>query len=296
LCLRCGASLATAAPSPTVSAHWRCPQCGFEPENAGGLPLFAPEIAGGGEGYDPAHFAELARLEAANFWFRARNRLIVWALARYFPGTRSFFEVGCGTGFVLSGIAQAFPGMRLTGAEAASAALAFAARRVPQASLLQMDARRIPFRAEFDAVAAFDVIEHVPDDAAVLAGLRSAVVPGGGVLITVPHHRWLWSEFDVRVRHVRRYSRRELLDKVTGAGLEVLRMTAFVSVLLPLMLLSRLRQRRPAPDYDPLAELRMPPWLDWPLERALDFERCFIRAGASLPAGGSLLLVARRPR
>src|SRR6185503_12193728 len=120
--------------------------------------------------------------------------------------------------------------------------------------------------------------------AAVLAGLRSAVAPGGGVLITVPHHRWLWSEYDVRVRHVRRYTRRELHDKVVGAGLEILRMTAFVSALLPLMLLSRLRQRRAAADYDPLADLRMPPWLNWPLERVLDFERIFIRAGASLPA------------
>ena len=292
LCLRCGSTFETAAPS----LPWRCAHCGFEPPVVAGFPAFAPEIAGGGEGYDPAHFAELARLEAENFWFRARNRLIAWALARYFPEARSFFEAGCGTGFVLSGIARAFPGMTLAGAEAATVALSYAARRVPQASLVQMDARRIPFRQEFDAIGAFDVIEHIDDDRAVLAELREAVVSGGGVLVTVPQHAALWSEYDVRVRHVRRYSARELREKVTGAGLEIVRMTSFVSVLLPLMLARRLKQRRPAADYDPLADLKLPAWLNWPLERALDLERVLIRAGLPLPAGGSLLVVARVPR
>lgn len=298
LCLRCGATFASTAhssPAPATAGSWRCEQCGYEPAQVAGFPAFAPELAGGEQGYEPSHFAELARLEAANFWFRSRNRLIVWALRRYFPGARSFFEVGCGTGFVLSGIADAFPGMRLAGAEAATPALEFAARRLPQATLVQMDALRIPFRGEFDAAGAFDVIEHITDDRAALAALVAAVVPGGGVLIAVPQHRLLWSEYDVRIKHVRRYSARELAGKLTGAGLEIVRMTSFVSVLLPLMLASRLRQKRPAADYDPLADLKLPYWVNWPLERALDLERVLIRAGLPLPAGGSLLAVARRP-
>jgi SAM-dependent methyltransferase len=273
----------------------RCPHCGREPERIGGLPAFAPELAGGGEGFDPAHFAEFARLEAGHFWFRARNRLIVWAIRRYYAPARSLLEVGCGTGFVLSGIAAAFPAMRVAGSEAASAGLAFASQRVPRASLMQMDARRIPFRDEFDVVGAFDVIEHIEDDRAALAELRAAAVPGGGVILTVPQHPWLWSEYDVRQHHVRRYRARELSAKAVAAGLEIIRMTSFVTVLLPLMMLSRYAQRRPAADYDPLADLKLTAGLNWTLERLLDVERVVIRAGASLPAGGSLLLVARRP-
>ena len=33
-------------------------------------------------GYDPEEFAKVAALEADSFWFRARSRLIVWALRR----------------------------------------------------------------------------------------------------------------------------------------------------------------------------------------------------------------------
>lgn len=288
LCLRCGADFA--------GSSWLCPHCGFEPPRIGGYPAFAPELARGASGYDPAQFAELARLEAGNFWFRARNRLLAWALRRYFPGARSFLEVGCGTGFVLAGIASAFPELQLAASEAAADGLAHAAARVPAASLMQMDARRIPFRDEFDVVGAFDVIEHIEDDRAVLAGLRAAAAPAGGLLLTVPQHPYLWSEFDARAGHVRRYRAAELRGKLLEAGFEIVRMTSFVTLLLPLMLASRLAQRRPRRDYDPLAELRIAPWLNWTLEQALDFERLFMRAGVNFPVGGSLLVVARRPR
>lgn len=286
LCVRCDAAFA--GPS------WRCPQCGHEPERIDGFPAFAPELARAGAGFDAGHFSGLAELEARNFWFRARNRLIVWALGRFFPAARSVLEVGCGTGCVLAGIAAAFPGLRITGSEVSSRGLAFAARRVPGASLMQMDARRIPFREEFDAAGAFDVIEHVEDDAAVLGAVRQALVPGGGLLLTAPQHPFLWSEFDVRARHVRRYRRAELRTRVMEAGFEIVRMTSFVTVLLPLMYLSRFARGAPGKDYDPLAELRIASWLNWVFERALGLERALIRAGASLPAGGSLLVVARR--
>ena len=318
LCLRCGATFGPSAQSPLAPSRspaagataessaaagaghygiggWRCPQCGHAPPSAGGFPAFAPEIAHGASGYDPAHFAELARLEAGNFWFRARNRLIAWAIGRYCGGARNFLEIGCGTGFVLAGIAAAFPAMKLAASEASAEGLAFAAARVPGASLMQMDARRIPFRDEFDAIGAFDVIEHIEDDRGVLLALREALVPGGGLILTVPQHPFLWSEYDVRAGHVRRYRARELRRKAAGAGLEIVRMTSFVTVLLPLMMLSRLAQRRPRRDYDPLAELRIAPWVNWPLEQALFLERVLIRAGVTLPAGGSLLVVARRP-
>ncbi len=287
-CVRCAALFS--------GEEWRCPSCGYAPEVIRGFPAFAPELARGGGGFDPALFAELARLEAKNFWFRARNRLIVWALQRFFSGAESLLEVGCGTGFVLSGIAAALPRLRLAGSEADGEGLAFAASRVPGAVLMQMDAGHIPFEEEFDVVAAFDVIEHIEDDRAVLREMHRAAKAGGGFMVTVPQHRFLWSEYDVRARHVRRYRARELREKALGAGFEIVKMTSFVTLLLPLMYASRLAQRAPQAGYDPLAELKIAPWLNRTFEQALDFERALIRWGVSLPVGGSLLVVARRPK
>jgi SAM-dependent methyltransferase len=246
-------------------------------------------------GYDAELFDRLVALEDASFWFRARNRLIVQlARERVAPGQR-MLEIGCGTGYVLRALARDC-GLRVTGAELHASGLAHARRRVPEADFAALDARAMPYEQAFDAAGAFDVLEHIDDDVGALRGLHRALRPGGHLLVTVPQHPWLWSEEDVRARHVRRYTRRLLVAHVERAGFAVVRVTSFVTAPLPLMALSRLRGRRREArrERDPLAQLVPPRPLNALLELLLDGERALIRRGVSLPAGGSLALVARR--
>lgn len=264
---------------------------GFAPIERDGFLCFAPDLATADEGFDRTAFAGLAEHEERNFWFRGRSALIEWALARYFPEAGSLLEVGCGTGYVLSRLRERRPDLRLTGSEIYLEGLAFARGRLPGVELFQMDARQIPFADEFDVVGAFDVIEHVDEDEQVLAQMRDAARQG--VLVTVPQHPRLWSAVDEPGKHRRRYTRRELVRKLRAAGLEPLRVTSFVTLLLPLMALSRVRDRG-AEEYDPLTELRIGRSANAVLGAALTAERAAIRAGVSLPAGGSLLAVARR--
>jgi SAM-dependent methyltransferase len=144
----------------------------------------------------------------------------------------------------------------------------------------------------FDVIGAFDVIEHIKEDEKVLANLARAIVPGGALLITVPQHRWLWSATDDYACHVRRYTRDELILKVVRAGMEVEYVSSFVSLLLPLMWLSRLRAKKEV--VDPMSEFKIPSWLNAGLEGVMNFERLLLRIGVRFPVGGSLLLVARK--
>lgn len=258
-----------------------------------GFLSFAPELATN-EGFRDDLFDELALLEAKNFWFRARNRLIQWALRRYFLEAQTFLEVGCGTGFVLAGVSAVLPQLRLFGSEISSAGLAYAARRVEGAELFQMDARVIPFSEEFDVIGAFDVLEHIQEDELALREMHCAVRPGGGIVLTVPQHGFLWSQADEHACHVRRYAARDLTAKVEAAGFRVVRVTSFVSLLLPLMMISRARQMVASEGYDPLRELKIGGVLNTVLEKILDAERLMIRAGVNFPAGGSLLMIARK--
>ena len=105
-----------------------------------------------------------------------------------------------------------------------------------------MDARCILFECEFDVVGTFDVLEHLVEDERALAQMFNAARPGGGLLVTVPQHRFLWSESDRFAMHQRRYSRTELRKKVESAGFQIERITSFNSLLLPLMILSRLTE------------------------------------------------------
>jgi SAM-dependent methyltransferase len=286
LCLACGRTF--------EGRDWVCPVCGDSPRK-GEFLSFAPLLADSRDTFDPRWFPALAAREAGSFWFRGRNRLILWALSRYFPAARSFLEVGCGTGFVLAGIARAWPDMKVAGGDILTAGLRSAHERAPGAALYQLDARRLPFEQEFDVVGAFDVLEHIDDDRKVLCELSRAAKPGGGILITVPQHAWLWSAEDEAGRHRRRYSRSELVGKLTRAGLAVERVTSFVSFLLPVLAAARLaRGTRRSQDADSLGELELPRPLDGAFEKVLAAELGLIRAGFSFPAGGSLLAVARR--
>lgn len=275
---------------------WRCHGCDWHPEQKWGFELLAPDLAEAGGGFDPASFAVLAALEDRNFWFKARNRLILWALQRWQPDTRRHLEVGCGTGYVLSAVRRMFPHAVATGTEVFVAGLTHAAPRLPGVELLQMDARHIPYTDEFDSIGAFDVIEHIEEDERVLAQMCRAMKPGGLLLLTVPQHRWLWSAQDEAAHHVRRYTASELREKVRLAGLQVEYETSFVSLLLPLMVISRARQRgRRAAVPSAGGELDLPWWLNATMEAVMGLERTLIKLGVRFPAGGSRMLVGRKP-
>jgi len=276
------------------SFDWLCPDCEWRPERSGRVPVFSPELARSNSGFKASYFALLAPQEAGHFWFRARNALIVWALGKYGARVSSFMEIGCGTGFVLQGIASHFPKMHLVGSEIYLEGIAFAAKRIPGAEFMQMDAQNIPFVDEFNAIGAFDVLEHIDEDEVVLEQMFRALRPDGLLLLTVPQHRWLWSRVDDAACHVRRYTAYDLHEKLAHAGFYVVRSTSFVASLLPLMFISRLLKRGKSKSIDPYAEFRIHPILNRILEGFLCLELGLIRMGISLPVGGSRLIVARK--
>ena len=157
-----------------------------------------------------------------------------------------------------------------------------------------MDARRIPFEMEFNVIGAFDVLEHIDEDDVVLQQMFQATKFGGGIILTVPQHRFLWSVVDEYSFHKRRYTRKELMKKVKNAGFQIVCVTSFVSFLLPLMLLSRMKRQLSSDKFDSLAELGIGRIKNAVLENILTVERAFIKRGFSFPAGGSLLIVAKR--
>lgn len=246
-------------------------------------------------GYPGDVFERLASLETGHFWFEARNQLIIWAIRRYFPNAKDFLDVGCGTGFVLQGVANALPQLVLSAVERNDEGLAIARRRVPSARFFQQDVRRLSFECPVDLAGIFDVLEHIADDGAMLTRLAGVVRPGGGLLLTVPQHPWLWSHQDDFGQHVRRYRRKELLERLHAAGFETLRMSSFVSLPLPLLVLSRLMRPIWSADLDPWREFDIPPQANRGLRTLLNWEQRLIRMGFSWPAGGSLFVVARRP-
>jgi SAM-dependent methyltransferase len=293
-CPRCGAAGEIRDGEALWPAGWSCQACAHRIEMRNGIPVLAPALADTLTGMNPAAFERLARREGGNYWFVPRSRLIESVLARYFPDAECMMEIGCGTGFVLSGLANMKPWRRLVGSELHPAGLAFACSRLGRgAEFIQMDARAIPVHGAFDVIGAFDVLEHIEDDEAVLAAMYQALRVQGGVLLTVPQHPWLWSSNDERALHVRRYRRGELETKLRAAGFHMLFSASYTALLLPLMAASRWTRPAGKPNA-PASELEMAPIANFVLKAVLQFEVTLTLAGIHFPAGGSRIIVAAK--
>ncbi len=73
-----------------------------------------------------------------------------------------------------------------------------------------------------DSIFYVNVLEHVPDDVAELKAMYDLLAPGGRIFIFVPALNALMSDFDKKIGHFRRYSKRELEQKTRDAGFSVL--------------------------------------------------------------------------
>jgi 2-polyprenyl-3-methyl-5-hydroxy-6-metoxy-1,4-benzoquinol methylase len=73
----------------------------------------------------------------------------------------------------------------------------------------------------FDSVVLINVLEHIDDDDGALADLRELLKPGGRLCVFVPAFEGLYSDFDRRIGHRRRYRRSQLATTFDRAGLGV---------------------------------------------------------------------------
>jgi len=74
---------------------------------------------------------------------------------------------------------------------------------------------RLPF------IYTLNVLEHIEDDAAALAGLYAKLQPGGTLFIYVPAFNVLYGAMDRLVGHYRRYRLEGLRARVSEAGFEI---------------------------------------------------------------------------
>lgn len=73
----------------------------------------------------------------------------------------------------------------------------------------------------FDAAVMINVLEHIEDEAAVLGDLRERLTADGRLVLWVPAFITLFSDFDRRLGHHRRYRRPELEQLVEAHGFRV---------------------------------------------------------------------------
>lgn len=144
-----------------------------------------------------------------------------------------------------------------------------------------------------DYVTALDVLEHTPDDRAVVTGFHRLLKPGGVALITVPASMALWSDWDVALHHFRRYSRPQLKALFPEAQWELPYVNYTNVFVYPAVWLMRKWRQwfRPAATRLRIEDQMPVRWLNALLRRLFVWP-AFWRV--PFPFGVSLLLVARK--
>jgi SAM-dependent methyltransferase len=131
-------------------------------------------------------------------------------------------EVGSGTGlYAEDWHAAGLP--KLTVSEADPGRLASLRQRFAADPGVAVRELAVPVaeQASYSSVVAYNVLEHIDDDHAALAGLRELLRPDGRVILLVPAFPSALGRFDRAIGHHRRYRAASLRAVVAGAGFEV---------------------------------------------------------------------------
>jgi SAM-dependent methyltransferase len=246
---------------------------------------------------DSSEYQRMFELEDKLWWFLGMRRISRALLDKYLPvsvGNRSILDMGCGTGGMLATLGDYG---KTFAADASEIALRLACER-GDTPLVQADVCRLPFASEsFDLVTCFDVLYHlrVASDREALLEIARVLRPDGLVLLRVPALNLMRGRHDVAVHTRQRYEKREIVQKLTHAGLS----TEFVSYanffMLPLAIIRRTADRWLRPRHHGSEVEPVPPWINWPLLQFLALESKWMRnVPIPLPIGLSLVAVARK--
>jgi SAM-dependent methyltransferase len=160
--------------------------------------------------------------------------------------------------------------------------------------IISLAGDRVPLPdASIDCVTALDVLEHTPNDRAVVAGFHRLLKPGGVALVTVPASMALWGDWDVALHHYRRYSRPQLKGIFPEGQWELLHVNYTNVVVYPIVwLVRKWRKWFPRSVDGVRSEDQLPaPWLNWLLRGLFVQPACW---SIPFPIGVSLILVARK--
>lgn len=183
------------------------------------------------------------RSELTHWWYRVRRELVRKLIASYAKERRRplrILDIGCGMGALMKEL-QEFG--EVSGVDVSPRAIAYCRER-GLTDVTLGDAAKLPYHDDtFDIVVILDVLEHIPDDSAGCMELRRVLKTNGRAIVAAPAFMFLWSVTDVVSHHYRRYTRRELVDKVWSAGLRPIYASYFNTFLFPAIAIVRLLVR-----------------------------------------------------
>lgn len=229
-------------------------------------------------------------------WETARLKALQKIVAPELREGISVLDVGCGDGFIASNLFRQLRDKRITAVDTqlTDDLIAELSDMTPDATYL----REIPRGVTYDFVLLLDVLEHVADDRAFLAGIvADRCSAHSRVMITVPAFQTLYGTHDAFLGHYRRYHLDALTELAESSGLRIIESGyLFLSLLVPKLVLFKLLKC--GNDRDGVGNWQGGRGVTTLVERMLDIDNsmllCARRFGITLPGLTGWALCAKR--
>jgi SAM-dependent methyltransferase len=237
------------------------------------------------------HLQELIDLEDKYWWHVAKRNLTTTLIQRHVPANSHIVEGGIGAAGNL--LTWQSMGYRVTGLDFMPESIEHAKTR-GLIDVYQHDLHQpwpvAPQSA--DGVVLLDVLEHLRDPVVAMQHAARSLSDNGKIIFTVPAYPWLFSDWDVRLGHFRRYTPAMLKKQVSEAGLQIELLRFWNAFTLPAAICLRLvRKIRPAKSGTEFP--RVSRWLNSCLQNAAKIETK-VAERIGLGFGLSLVGVIRR--
>jgi len=176
-----------------------------------------------------------------NHWFWLGRRYIIASTLKQLNLSKNckILEVGSGTGGnveILTNFGN------LDAVEMDEEARNISKKRHPEQKVLD---GYLPYNLpknlkRYDVICLFDVLEHVKESRLAVNELIKLLKPGGYLILTVPAHQFLWSDWDDYHHHYRRYNFAKLHEDIVGTPLRPKKISHFNFTLMPVIIFARL--------------------------------------------------------
>lgn len=220
---------------------------------------------------------------AQSWWYAGREAAISRALKPFVTGKQGkVLDFGAGPGAMqhfLENFGSVFAYEKDKDAAAKAATRGYEAVFTEEPENLE--------RAFYTLIGAFDVLEHIEDDAAAANMLLDLLAPGGILVVSVPAYNFLWSHHDVINHHFRRYTRKSITSLLRKAGFSVRYCTYWNFLLFPLAVIVRLFNKTGEGAFN------LPRAIDRLLTGLLRAESLIV-PGLSFPCGSGLVVIAQK--
>lgn len=242
---------------------------------------------------DTKEYETSFRVEEKYWWFVGQNLLVEKFLKQFYADGKkySFLDVGCGTGITLSILSKHG---EAKGIDIAEQAIHFCRKR--GFKITKSDVMDIKFADNsFDAVTSLGVFYHkgVSDDQKGFQDIYRVLKPGGRIFFLDCAMPSLYGKHDIAFHGIRRYTKKELRQKLEKAGFGVERISYYNTFLFPLVYLKRKLEKlsKAAPKSEVSENIN--PILNKILTKLYCAELSLLKY-VNFPAGVNILAVGRK--